>query len=74
MKNGIIAFAKTKAQISFAVTAKLISAFVFASRIVQLLSFLNPKFQVSGHLLCQIVGNPEDWFPLVAAQLWCAVL
>ena len=37
--------------ISFAVTAKLISAFVFATRIVQSLYFLNPKFQASGHLL-----------------------
>ena len=34
-----------------AVTAKLISAFVFATRIVQSL-FLNPKFQASSHLLC----------------------
>ena len=38
-------------QISFAVTAKLISAFVFATRIVQSLYFLNPKFQASNHLL-----------------------
>ena len=37
----------TKAQISFAVTAKLISAFVFATRIVQFLFYLNPKFQAS---------------------------
>ena len=29
------------------VTAKLISAFVFAKRIVQFLYFLNPKFQAS---------------------------
>ena len=36
---------------SFAVTAKLISAFVFATRIVQSLCFLNPKFQASSHLL-----------------------
>ena len=45
------AYAKTKAQISFAVTAKLISAFVFATRIVQFLFFLNPKFQASSLLL-----------------------
>ena len=38
------AYAKTKTQISFAVTAKLISAFVFATRIVQLLFYLNPEF------------------------------
>ena len=41
---------KPKTQISFAVTAKLISAFVFATRIVQPLYFLNLKFQVSSHL------------------------
>ena len=34
-KTGFFAYAKTKTQISFAVTAKLISAFVFASQIVQ---------------------------------------
>ena len=31
MKTGFFAYAKTKTQISFAVTAKLISAFVFAT-------------------------------------------
>ena len=33
------------------VTAKLISAFVFATQIVQSLYFLNLKFQASSHLL-----------------------
>ena len=33
------------------VTPKLISAFVFATRIVKFLYFLNPKFQASSHLL-----------------------
>ena len=37
-KPVFFAYAKTKTQISFAVTAKLISAFVFATRIVQPLS------------------------------------
>ena len=32
-------------------TAKLISSFVFATRILQSLYFLNPKFQASSHLL-----------------------
>ena len=56
-ENRIFAYAKTKTQISFAVTAKLISAFVFATRIVQSLYFLNPKFQASSHLLwlCRLV-------------------
>ena len=39
--------AKTKAQISFAVTAKLISAFVFATRIVHFFFVLNLKFSAS---------------------------
>ena len=51
MKKRIFAYAKTKAQISFAVTAKLISAFVFATWIVQFLYFLYPEFPASSHLL-----------------------
>ena len=47
----MFAYAKTKAQISFAVTAKLISAFVFATRIVQSFFFLNLKFQASSLFL-----------------------
>ena len=35
---------RKQAQISFAVTAKLISAFVFATWIEQFLFYLNPKF------------------------------
>ena len=42
---------KTKTQISFAVTAKLISAFVFAIQIVQPLCYLNPKFRAFSYLL-----------------------
>ena len=45
-------YAKTKAQISFAVTAKLISVFVVATGIVDILFFLNPNFPASSHLLC----------------------
>ena len=43
--------AKTKTQISCTVSAQLISAFVFAIRIVQFLYYLNPKFQAFSHLL-----------------------
>ena len=50
-KTGFFAYAKTKTQISFEVTAKLISAFVFATQIVQSLYFLNTKFQASSSLL-----------------------
>ena len=51
MRYQRLAYAKTKTQISFAVTAKLISAFVFATYTVQSLYFLNPKFQASSLLL-----------------------
>ena len=40
---------KTRAQMSCTVTTHLISAFVFATRIVQFLYFLNLKFQASSH-------------------------
>ena len=36
-----------------AVTTELISDFVFATRILQSLYFLNPKYQASSHLLWQ---------------------
>ena len=42
---------KTKAPISFAVTAKLISAFVFATRIIKFLLYLYRKFHASSHPL-----------------------
>ena len=41
---------KQKAQISCAVTAQLIRAFVFAPLIVQSFFFLNPKFQAFSYL------------------------
>ena len=50
-------------------TAKLISAFVFATRIVQFLLYLNPKFQASSSFLCLYrpvcvgpVRKPHCWF------------
>ena len=67
MRNRIFVYAKTKAQISFAVnSAKLISAFVFAARIVQFIFFLNPKFQASSHFLTSSVaaqaGLYQTWW------------
>ena len=44
-ENQQYAHAKPKAQTSYAVTAQLISTFVFVTRIVQFLFYLNPKFQ-----------------------------
>ena len=74
-ENQHFAYAKTKTQISFTVTAMLISAFVFATWIVQSLYFLNPKFHASSHLLwlyslvCVGPGQkPERWFSHDKAQ------
>ena len=54
--------------------AHLISAFVFTTQIIQSLYFINPKFQVSSHLLrlysqvCDgLVGNPKDRISRVMA-------
>ena len=70
------AYAKTKTYISCAVTTQLISAFVFATQIVQSLYLLNPKVQASSYLLwlyspvCVGSGrNPERWFSHDAAQM-----
>ena len=53
---------KTKAQISFAVTAKLICAFIFATQIVQFLYFLNQKFSVSSNLsVLEQAGLCQTW-------------
>ena len=77
-KTELFANAKTKAQISCAVTAQLISAFVFATMLVQ--SLLNPKFsspwpssQITQPSLCRTwvesTGNPEDQFSNNEAHL-----
>ena len=57
IRKPAFAYAKTKTQISFAVTAKLISVFVCAIRKVQFLFYLNTKFQASSHILslCSLV-------------------
>ena len=62
-------------QISFAVTAKLISAFIFATRIVQFLFYLNPKFHASSSFLCLYrsvyvgpVRKPHCWLSHEAAH------
>ena len=55
-------YAKTRKQISFAVTAKLICVFVFATWIVQYLYFLNTKLQASSHLqwLSSLFGRSRE--------------
>ena len=65
MKNRLFAYAKTKTQISCAITAQLISVFVFATWLVQSLFYLNPNFQASSHLLWlyrPVCVRPEDRF------------
>ena len=56
---------------------QLISAFVFATRIVQFLFYLNPKFQVSvfidctGRFVSDLVRNPKDQFSrIMAHRFW----
>ena len=77
LKSSVLCnYAKTKAQISCTVTTQLISAFVFATWIVQSLYFLNPKFQTSS-LFCgcaawfmsELFGNSEDRFSHDTAQM-----
>ena len=75
-KTGFFAYAKTKTQISFAVNAKLISVFVFATWIVQSLYFLNPKFKPlaifcgsTARFVSDLVGNPKDRFSHNEAQI-----
>ena len=69
MRKPTFCISENKAQIRFPVTAKLISTFVFATRKVQFLSFLNPIFPSSSHLLrffssvCVRPGRkPHCWF------------
>ena len=68
-------YAKTKTQISFVV--KLISAFVFATRIVQSPLSLIQNFKplaifcdCTARFVSDLVGNPEDRFSCVAAQMY----
>ena len=61
MRKLAFAYAKTKPQISCAVTALLISTFVFATSRVQSLFYLNPKFQASSHLLWLYSSVCQHW-------------
>ena len=76
-KACFLAYAKTKTQISFAVTAKLIGAFVFAIRIVQFLFYLITNFKppaifchCAARFVSDLVGNPEDRFSQNEAHLF----
>ena len=67
-KNQQSAYAKTEAQISFAVTAKMISAFVFATQIVQSFCFLNTKFNASSCFL--LLHRPVCVGPVRKLHCW----
>ena len=78
MKKTDFAYAKTKAQISCAVIAHLISGFVFATRIVQSHSSFtyNQNFKILaftcgciGRFVSDLVRNPEDSFSRVTAHI-----
>ena len=74
-ENQQLAYVKTKAQISCAVTAQLISAFVFTTRIAQFLFFLNLKFPLArfcdytGQFVLDQVRNLNHWLSLAKAHL-----
>ena len=81
MRKPTICRCKNKGtQISCEVTVKLISAFVFATKIVQSLFFLNLKFQALA-IFCgctalfelDLVGIPKDMFSHDFAQIGCQV-
>ena len=55
-KIGFFAYAKTKTQNNCA-----FSAFVFATRIVQSIYYLNPKFQTSSHSVAVQPGLCQTW-------------
>ena len=83
MRKQSFAYAKTKAQISFAVIAKLISAFVFVTQIVQFLYIVGiaqflyiQNFKVltflwdcAGQFVLDRVGTTQDPFYRVAVHM-----
>ena len=71
-ENRICANAKTKAQISCAVTAQLISAFVFATQIVhyiQSFKLLAIFCDCIAWFVSDLVGNPNCWFSHAQAHI-----
>ena len=72
---------RKKAWISFSATAKLISAFVFATGIAQFLLSLNLNFPASSHLQCLYssvcvgpVRKPHCWFSHEVAHMLCQLV
>ena len=71
MRKPVFAYAKTKAQITCAVTARLVSAFVFAAKIMQSLFFLKSLVIFCGctaKSVSDLAGHPGDRFSRDAAQ------
>ena len=76
MGKPTICIGENKDADQLAVTAKLISVFVFATQIVQFLFYLNPKSQDSISFLCLYrpvcvgpVRKPHCWFSHETAQM-----
>ena len=72
MRKPVFAYAKTKAHISCAVTAQLISAFVFGTQIVQSLYFLKPLANFCGctaRFVSDLVENPEYNFLRASSRI-----
>ena len=76
MRKPTICMCENKGEDSFAVTEKLISAFVFATLIIQFLYFLNRNFAASSNLLClyssvcvKPARKPHCWFSHDVAQI-----
>ena len=76
MRKPTFCISETKYPDQLCCNCKLISAFVFALRIVQFLLFLNPKFPGSSHLLClnslvcvKPIRKPQCWFSYEAAHI-----
>ena len=76
MGKPTICLGENKGADQLRVIAKLISAFVFATQIVQFLFYLNRKFQASSSFLCLYrpvcvgpVRKPHCWFSHEAAHI-----
>ena len=73
MRKPDFCLCQNKGKIGCAVTAHLISVFVFATQIVQFLFFLNTKFlaicSCTGRSVSDLIVNPEDRFYRIVAHI-----
>ena len=76
IKNWIFAHAKTKAQMSCAITAQLISTFfllngkyISSSSKIQNIKLLGILSDYTDWFVSDLVGNPKDRFSCIAAHI-----